>query len=204
MDNYVLNPSTQAGQIYAIDCHNISISDQSLLNASVGIYLGLSQEVTINHSSVKGNIYGIYVFSSDNNTVVNSLLSNNSEYGIYINSGSYNRIYNNSFYYNHGSGDTYDSDKIQAYDDDSNNYWNSLSGYGNYWCDWANNNGTNDNNGDGIVDWPYLIDGSAGAEDYYPLKTPSSDAVPIPEFSVLSVVIMFMALLFIMVRRRKE
>ena len=44
-----------------------------------------------------------------------------------------------------------------------------FGGIGNYWYDWANNNNTNDNNHDGIVDWPYSIAGSAGAKDYSPL-----------------------------------
>ncbi len=33
-------------------------------------------------------------------------------------------IYNNSFYYNYGSGDTYDSSYIQAYNKGMNNQWN--------------------------------------------------------------------------------
>jgi len=55
--------------------------------------------------------------------IVSNLISHNVDYGIYIYSGSHgNLIYNNSFYYNHGSGGTYNSSHVQAYDGGYNNY----------------------------------------------------------------------------------
>ncbi len=99
---------------------------------------------------------------------------------MYVYSGSNNLIYLNYFYFNNGSENTYDSSHVQAYDGGTNNHWNT-SKYGNYWLDWAENNDTNDQNHDGIVDWPYDIKGSAGAKDYYPLKNPES----VPELSPL-------------------
>jgi hypothetical protein len=50
---------------------------------------------------------------------------------------------------------------------------------GNYWYDWANNNDTNDQNHDGIVDWPYMIDGGL-AKDNFPLKNATSVIAPLP------------------------
>ncbi len=103
-------------------------------------------------------------------------------------------------------GDTYNSWFVQAYDNGTDNHWNSTSGVGNYWHDWANNNDTNDQNGDGIVDWPYPIAGSAGAKDYYPLKTPSGGTIP--EFStglwiVIIVLIVLIAMLGVARMRNK-
>ncbi len=81
-------------------------------------------------------------------------------------------IWGNSFYYNYGSGDTFNYSHVQAFDKGNNNHWYSSLRIGNYWHDWANNNNTNDRNHDGIVDWPYPIWGSEEAKDYYPLTEP--------------------------------
>jgi parallel beta-helix repeat protein len=140
---------------------------------------------------------GIDLYSSSDNTVVNNLISDNIKHGIYIPSTSNrNLIYNNSFYYNNGAGDTYDASHVQAYDS-GHNYWNN-SAYGNYWHDWANNNDTNDQNPqDGIVDWPYVLDGGT-AKDYYPLAEPS---VPIPELSWM-VLVALLGAIVIIVRKK--
>ncbi len=140
-------------------------------NITNGIEMENSNHNLIANNSINDNNGdGIYLNSSNSNTISNNSITNNIDYGIHIDSGSYNLIYNNSFYYNYGSEDKYESSHVQAYDNGTNNYWNSSSGIGNYWHDWANNNDTNDQNNDGIVDWPYKIDGSAGSEDHYPLK----------------------------------
>ena len=82
---------------------------------------------------------------------------NNARYGVYAtkNTNSHIRIADNIFYGNHGSTDSFDLDHIQVYTEDHSN----ISNYnpdtltkGNYYNDWVNNNNTNDNNGDGIVD----------------------------------------------------
>ncbi len=49
------------------------------------------------------------------------------------------------------------------------NYWNT-SKYGNYWQWWAQKNDTNDEDGDGIVDYPYVL--GVNNTDYKPLKEP--------------------------------
>ncbi len=177
---------------------NLIENDTCIKNGNNGIYLYNSTHNRINSNNCSSNInyHGISIDSSSNNTISNNtansnnregiglwhssnnvikfnLISNNTNYGIYIHGGSYNLIYNNTFFYNHGSGDTFNSSYVQAYDDGTNNYWNSPTGIGNYWHDWANNNNTNDQNHDGIVDWLYKIDGSGGANDYYPLKNKS-------------------------------
>jgi len=115
------------------------------------------------------------------------------EYGIRIYPGvSFNRIWNNSFSRNHGATSVYDPSHIQAYDDGTDNFWNSTGsphGFGNYWGDWT----SPDANMDGIVDNPYVIDGSAGAMDYYPL----TQFPYIPEFP--SVIFPIMLTLFVVV-----
>ena len=160
---------------YNFKSSHINVRNNTISNNSwdgIFMWVNSSKNIINGNNITNNNGYGIYLGHSSSNTIYNNLISNNA-YGFYIYSGSYNLIYNNSFYYNHGSGDVYDSSHIQAYDGGSNNHWNTTTGIGNYWHEWANNNNTNDLNHDGIVDWPYKIDGSAGAKDYYPLKDTS-------------------------------
>lgn len=143
----------------------------------------------INGSRIKG----IYLYSANNNIIKGNNITNSSDYGIYIGSGSNNLIYGNCFYYNHGSTDSYNSSHVQAYDDGTNNSWNS-STIGNYWRDWRGS----DSDNDGIVDEPYIIDGSSGAKDYYPL----TKAQPIPELSWIVIIAIIFLAFFVSIRRR--
>ncbi len=86
---------------------------------------------------------------------------------------------------------------FQAWDDGTDNWWNSSDGYGNYWSDWT----TPDYNMDGIVDFPYNISGNAGAKDYYPRTTTPTE--PIPEFGATGVVIVIIATICIFVAVRR-
>jgi hypothetical protein len=66
---------------------------------------------------------------------------------------------------------------------------------GNYWSDWTTpdaKSGPNQDQlgSDGIVDFPYLLDGGSGARDYYPLATPPPD-VEVPDLEVKSSDIIF-------------
>jgi hypothetical protein len=110
----------------------------------------------------------------------------------FIYNSNNNLIWGNRFYFNHGSGDTYDISHIQAYDAGSNE-WNN-SAMGNYWHDWANNNDTNDEDNDGIVDWPYKISGS-DVYDYYPLKEPEVVIPELPSMLFIVLIVAFVALL---------
>ena len=160
---------------------NNTISGNNITNNQDGIYLKSSTNNTISGNNITNNQDGGIGLdsSSNNNTIYSNLISNNENYGISIWSGSYDLIYNNSFYYNHGSGDAYNSSHVQVRDEGSNNSWNTTTGIGNYWHDWANNNDTNDNNNDGIVDWPYKIDGTIGVRDKYPLKNATYPMPPL-------------------------
>ena len=93
------------------------------------------------------------------------------------------------FYFNHGSNDSYNTSHVQAYDAGTN-YWNNDT-MGNYWYDWAKNNDTNDQNGDGIVDWPYKIDGGSNQDEY-----PLADTSAIPELSWFLIVPLLALILF--------
>ncbi len=88
-----------------------------------------------------------------------------------------NTVWNNTFLNNNGAGASYDVLHAQAFDEGTDNRWNSTGVYGNYWSDWT----ATDDNSDGIVDYPYVLSGTAGALDHYPRTDPVE--FPIPEFN---------------------
>ena len=132
-------------------------------NKGAGIWMvnmrfSMIKENKITYNFKKGYLgslrgYGILMDDSQRNIIKENLFAFNG-IGIYVKSGRNNLIYNNSFYYNDGSGDSYNPKHIQAWDECTIDHWNT-SKYGNYWQDWAF---MNDSNGDGIIDEPYLLD----------------------------------------------
>jgi parallel beta-helix repeat protein len=201
--------------IYLSSSSSNSISNNNCSNNWCGIGLDSSSSNSIsNNTCCSNNWYGIYLYSSSSNSISNNTISDNTGYGIQIYSGSnFNRIWNNSFYNNNGATSVYDPSHIQACDDGTGNLWNTSGtphGFGNYWGDWT----SPDANMDGIVDNPYVIDGSADAKDYYPLTQfpyiPGSSPY-IPDSSMLILIafillaIAFTLLAVILIRRgRKE
>ena len=145
-------------------------------NNGIGMYIGSLSNSTISNNNCSNNGYdGIYLESSNNNIIIWNQLFNNIQCGVNISSScSSNMIWNNTFIKNNGTDSTYDSANVQAYDDGTNNWWNS-SDYGNYWSDWT----TPDLDANGIVDVPYDILGGAGAKDYYPLTFLPENIAPI-------------------------
>ena len=161
-----------------------------------GIYLNSSSNNTIQLNTIQNNSQdGIYLYYSNYNTIYKNFIANNTYYGIYVISSKNNIIYNNTLYFNNGSNGTYNTSCIQAYDDSANNQW-YIAGTGNYWYDWANNNDTNDQNGDGIVDWPYKIAGPGNATDLFPLKNPSVTPI-VPQFPGIQQTILIFMIVFI-------
>jgi parallel beta-helix repeat protein len=173
--------------IMALNHDGIVLDWYSVSNQLVNDYIGCNQEdgiVMINYantntvefSTIDDNLrYGI-MLSTNVNMIHKCNITWNAEYGIFA-TGATNYIYNCNFLYNGGSNAIFNSSSIQAYDAGSNNIWYDSFDYGNYWLDWAENNNTNDLNPiDGVVDWPYQIDGAASKYDQYPLNEPWQDA----------------------------
>jgi parallel beta-helix repeat protein len=155
---------------------------------------------TIVGNNCSSNAYeGMMLLYSFNNVVMGNQLYDNLGYGISLLASLFNVVYNNIFTDNNGAGTNYDPAHVQAYDDRVNNSWNNSAGLGNYWSDWT----SPDANHDGIVDQPYIIAGSAGAQDDFPR---TAIQTPIPEFGMMPFVVMaFMAVIALAgeARRRK-
>jgi len=158
---------------------NIEIHDNILSSGSPIISANKCENVKI-YDNIIRNSHGSGIFfqsKANNSWIYSNKIENCSFYGVYM-MGYHNTIYDNRFYYNHQSGDAYNSSRIQAYDSGEKNYWD-YNGKGNYWQDWRGP----DANHDGIVDEPYLIDGSANSQDNYPIA-----GAEIPEMTSLIII----------------
>jgi len=145
----------------------------------------------------------VYINQSSGNLVYGNIFKSNTYYGIKLGTlATQNHIWNNIFDSNNGATGSYDPSHIQAYDMGTSNWWNSSGtphGYGNNWSDWP---GPDISPVDGIVDYPYPIDGSAGSKDYYPLA--EYEGTPIPEPSIIMLVpILAIIVLFFAWRKRR-
>jgi parallel beta-helix repeat protein len=141
-----------------------------------------------NNSCAANYVDGIYLYYSNGNRISYNTLFNNKRYGVYISQYSiYSIIHHNNFIDNHGSNLTFNSTHIQALANTTADYWNDTYGNGNYWSDWK----SPDNDSNGIVDEPYILDGTAGAKDFFPLVHPVAlvpDPSPLP-FVMLTIVL---------------
>jgi len=173
---------------------NINVSYNTIWNYS-GIFLSTVKNSTVFRNDVHFNSAGLSLVNSINNKIWenNFTLSIDEDiteqicYYVYIFQFSTftinwipNSIYLNNFMYSGEPPKFLDFHKLfiithpiftfphpkESY---PLNYWNN-SKYGNYYQWWAERNDTNDKNGDGIVDYPWVMD--ENNTDYRPLKKP--------------------------------
>jgi parallel beta-helix repeat protein len=138
-----------------------TISNNTIRNNQVdGIYLysnSSNNEIlynTINNNSRYGTL--LYL-DCDSNIISGNKIANNSQIGLVINAScADNSIYDNCF-----TGNT-----LHAQDNGSSNDWDN-GVIGNYWDDYGGSDADSNN----IGDTAYLIDGSAGSSDDYPLMS---------------------------------
>ena len=189
--------------IELLDSNNCTIENNTCSNNLVnGINLVASSNCTIKDNNCSSNQWtGIFIHratldnSSRDNIVTRNVLYENVKYGMRVtDDSSNNRIWNNTFYHNNGAGDTYDPAHVQAVSN-ALNWWDSGTGYGNWWSDWTIPDYESPY---GIVDIPYDIAGGAGAKYYYPLTTTPTE--PIPEFVMTPLVVTVMFAVIVMSR----
>lgn len=193
--NLVVEPSncSEIGTIALVNCTNVVIRGIDFTGNKDGILLAHSNNCTLTNVTLADNrepiIYGgfplIYgdltFFESNDNTIVNNVVRNNS-YGVTLYHSDRNAFFHNSFT---------DIDKYVVPDFYSI-FQNVSSGYfsackwdngieGNFW---GNYTGT-DSNEDGISDTSYII--ATNNTDNHPLMGTFSDFDATPEFHVQTI-----------------
>jgi parallel beta-helix repeat protein len=160
------------------DSHNITIKNLALNHQgypgdarNIHIKMANSRDCVVSDSVISHGAVGIALLNADNNVIYNNTIYfgaiTEETWSMYLNG------YNNTITFNNLFG--------PAKDDGKGNRWNAttLCNYthngttftnytGNYW----NNYDGADRNNDRIGDVPYMVEGSAGAFDYYPLMEP--------------------------------
>jgi parallel beta-helix repeat protein len=181
-NNNILN--SHGFGIYFGKSENSVIFNNTVSNNKIwGIVLGSgSKNITVNSNNVNQNDgHGIYNGNTEDNTFINNDVNHNGGSGIFIIESNDTTLINNTFINNVGPGieikfsdnslikyNNFYGNNIsysQAFDAGSNN-----SFVFNFWNDWV----SPDSDGDGIVDNPYSIDGSANNFDHSPMVFPNS------------------------------
>ncbi|MFX0149644.1 MAG: NosD domain-containing protein, partial [Candidatus Hodarchaeota archaeon] len=180
---------TGAGQVILINTSAVTVRNQDISDATVGIQAMFCDSLDLSDNSLSKNSYfGLLLESSTNNTLTNNTLYKNSDSGIslwdsanntltdnsLINSGSYgivlhesdnNTISRNNFIGNNPEGG--ELGRSQALNNGASNTFIL-----NYWDDWR----SPDSDEDGIVDIPYELDGGP-RQDISPVIVPYETGV---------------------------
>jgi len=172
--------------IYFIDMEKSRIEDVTSQRSRYGFYIHASNGNTIRRSTVVGNIYGlhlqdanenlvegnnlirqtynspggygIYLYRSTNNRILENTIENNVNWGIWFSDAR-----NNSIFRNNVSGN---SPQVSDNNPDANLWYDAEKKEGNWWADYKGTDGDRDF----IGDTPYSIQGPGGAVDAYPFS----------------------------------
>ncbi len=180
------------GQLFFINCKDITVSNQNFTDVTTGILLAYSDScrvenslfaenvwgtyldhtlsTTLTNNSYKNNNYGVFLRDSDSNILTYNHFEENEQYGVYLDSASSNNlIHHNAFIDNNPEGTS------QAYDGGTDNLWYEKR-KGNYWSDYEK--------GD------YLIDGIANSTDRHPLTDIPTASTPLSSVFIVGVIIL--------------
>jgi parallel beta-helix repeat protein len=180
--------------IYLRESNNNTLSGNTANNNNNGIVLLNGDNNTLSGNTANNNKIGMILSVSNNNTLSGNTINNNS-YGILlISNNNNNKIFLNNFFNN----------EINAEDNGINNKWDNGT-IGNYW---DNYDGV-DANDDGIGDTPYLISGTAGSQDNFPIWSDGDEEIPedlpIISFGNYYLLFTFITILsFIILEKRKR
>ncbi|RZB30841.1 MAG: hypothetical protein AEth_00795 [Candidatus Argoarchaeum ethanivorans] len=98
--NCIVNAADSGDHVFNVTANYVNITGFTVENATgtdkAGIYLNSTQHCNISANNVMNNYFGIYLYSSSNNTLTDNNASSNNDYGIYLESSSSNTLINNT------------------------------------------------------------------------------------------------------------
>jgi parallel beta-helix repeat protein len=175
INNITSNYNYYGLQIYLSEYNNVT----GLMSSYSTIGLKFDQS---NHNYIKASTlkycYSGLVLEGDNNSIEANFIGYNDANGIFCSgSGNENKVFSNSIVYNQDKGmyitsgidyliynNSFIGNTINAYDKGAFNFW-YIDGLGNYWDDYPGV----DKDDNGIGDTVYIISGSAGSKDNFPI-----------------------------------
>jgi parallel beta-helix repeat protein len=166
-----------SGDVVYVTADDVTIVGFTMQNSGSGwpdtaIKLDGVQDCHIESVTASDNHRGIWLKSSDNNTITNTTISDN-HWGVALYASINNSLYNNYFDNTKNAYDTGNNRwNISRTDMVNGDEYNIIGGDwfgGNYWSDYDEpSEGACDNDSDGIVDSPYNVSGG-DSMDMYPL-----------------------------------
>ncbi len=173
------------GQLVLINCTNVTVRDQILNNATIGLFLHSCKYSVIINNTCNNNDWGIYLCSSYSCVVTYNLLQENIYIGVCLNLDSDNNLIHHNTFVDNNLGGT-----SQAWDGGANNTWyDTATQEGNYWSDWS-----------GIG--TYSIDGHVNSVDLYPLEEPM--VVEYPQIVLLTLILSIVPLFLTRIISKKS
>ncbi len=163
--NLANNNTSNGIYLYNSDWNKILENDVN--TDFIGVSVGTNSDfnIILGNTATHNRQDGIGSFFNNNNNIFGNIANINNDHGIYVKGCNDTLIYNNSMMGN-GLNNANDDDGI-------NNQWDNGT-IGNYWADY----GSIDANDDGIGDDPYIIPGTSGSMDNYPIWEDGDDLIP--------------------------
>ncbi|MEM2102243.1 MAG: NosD domain-containing protein [Candidatus Bathyarchaeia archaeon] len=85
-----------AGQVILLNCSNIRIENLDVSNATIGVTLLETNDCYVGNNTMANNAYGIYIYKSSKNRVLENTITNSLYGGIYLGFSSNNNITRNN------------------------------------------------------------------------------------------------------------
>jgi len=189
-ENNVFN--TEWAGIYIENSEQITLSENNCYSNMHGFFITNSKNIIISENEINRNLqFGIYIYKTSESIITHCIIDENRNFGVFFEQTSNgNEVYLNDFLRNNPEGFS------QAYDDGEENEF-----YNNYWNEWD----TPDTNEDGVVDFPYSIEGIADNFDHLPRTISSKKKFyePIPQNLLYGLVFFILISLLLLYLTRK-
>ncbi|MBN1389305.1 MAG: right-handed parallel beta-helix repeat-containing protein [Candidatus Thermoplasmatota archaeon] len=146
--------STGQGIVCISSCGSI-FANNTISRTDIGMDLVASHGSLLINNTIRNNNFGLCLHESRSSEVKLNLFYQNSNHAIRATGDSSGYYINNAFILNRGTNTDYFTFRLQVYDDSISGRWYDIKEHGNYYSD----KNRPDDDGDGIVDSYYKIEG---------------------------------------------